>query len=44
MARPTYWNEEKMEALVKDLISTEKYIASKNYTIDKFFKKWKLML
>jgi hypothetical protein len=44
MARPTCWNEEKMEALVKDLISTEKYIANKNYTVDKFFKKWKLML
>ena len=44
MARPTCWNEEKMEAFVKDLISTEKYIANKNYTVDKFFKKWKLML
>ena len=38
--RPKSWNKEKMEDLVKDLFTTENYIARKNHDLDKFHKKW----
>ena len=38
--RPKSWNKDKMEDLVKDLFTTENYIARKNHDLEKFYKKW----
>jgi DNA gyrase/topoisomerase IV subunit A len=42
--RPKSWNKEKMEDLVRDLFTTENYIARKNHEIDKFHEKWSFTL
>jgi hypothetical protein len=40
--RPKNWNEEKMDHLVEELISNERYIAKQKFSLVKFLLKWKL--
>jgi hypothetical protein len=41
--RPKCWSHETLDKLVENLIITDKYIARKNHTNEKYQSKWKFL-